>query len=396
MLKFVFSTQTSSVAKRFFSSNLYSSWCKQTFQNQILEYFEYVLKKQRTYQQFVISTKVRENIPEVKNINHKLKIIYEDVNCLSNLSYYQILKKKILIDDIDSRCLTIVNFLNYTDIFNLLNIILKVIPRKLTNFQFYHKSVKILLEAAENNLLDNHEKVQLLFLISLMKEKGVKYVKFLKEHLPKLEEVPLIEKSIIAQAFYQSSLKLKKEESRLLEKIIEEECENIVNNQLVLVSFCKAIRISGPSNELTLINLSNALDKSYQLLSFSSLVHILCLYAQALIFDENLINKTVSHLIKIIENDCQAQKLRLKDIDRLLWSISYLGFVLSSEHKEILKKYIEHRLEDYKTRENLGIFVNSILSLHMLQCWSLKVQAIELKLLIIIITIIYYFKLKIY
>lgn len=387
MFKLISTRQTLCVAERFWCCNLYFTRLKQTFQNQIQEYFENISSKQKSYQQFEISTQIRENIPEVKKFKQKLLLINEDLNCLSSIPNHLIFKKKKFIDEIDSKCLTVVDFLECRDILCLLNTLLKISSSNIvTSLKFYDSAILQLLKAAENGLLSNHEKIQLLFFVSLLKEKGVKHMKFLKDYLPGLEELPLIEKSIVAQSFYRLSLKLTKEESRNLEKIIEDECDKLIHDQLLLVSFCKAIRISGPSNELILTNLSKAVAKSYKFFNFSSLVHILCLYSDAFIFNEAMITKTVSHLIKMIANNNQNKTLRLKDIDRFLWSISHLGFVLSNQQKEVLKNYIEYRMEDYKknyikhgmkdykTGENLGDFVNSILSLHMLQCWNLKVN----------------------
>lgn len=338
---------------------------RKSFQYRILNYFEDSQKSYEESEQNAISTQIRENINEVKSAKRALESIHADIRSSTS--------RPKSVEDIDVRCFPILDSLRHSEILSLLNAFSKVDTSRLIKTKFYNKSVSVLLEALNNGLLSNHETVQLLFFISLNKDKGAVHVHRLRPRLLHIDYLPLFEKCITAQCFYKTSVKLNPCQSRLLEKAIDESAQELSADPSLLVSICKAVRISGPSTELSLENLSKAIVSLKEPLNFVAIAHVVSLYAEALLLEEEVIDLLVRDSLRIIEEDSSC-KLRLKDVDRFLWSVSHLGLTLSPSDKEVLKRYLEQRLGEYKARVNLGIFVNSVLCLHMLQCWSEKVK----------------------
>ena len=344
---------------------------KKSFQYRILNYFENLYKESIILQKYEVSSQIREDILDCNGTRQKLNFIHQLIH---NLSIGADIQTEKCIKDIDKLCYTIVSSISYSEILNLLTSFLKVIPNGLTKTRFYQKSLSFLFKGVECGLLSNYEILQLLFFISLRKEGGSNYLKYLKSYLPNIEDMPLLEKCIVATCFYKASVKASDSQLKIFEKTIEEKVQSLILDPPLLVSLCKIVRISGPSDALNLNKLSNAIINMKEPLEFTSMVHVLSLYAQALLFKPKAIDRLVTDGIEQIRCDSLKPILRLKDFDRFLWSISYLGLTFAQKKKIILKGYLELRLNEYKKIENLGIFVNSILCLHMLKCWNIEVK----------------------
>ncbi|XP_014238012.1 uncharacterized protein LOC106659818 [Trichogramma pretiosum] len=342
-----------------------------SFQFRILNYFENSLASRKSIQNQEISTQVKYALPENFKIKQQFDQLLQDIDSLSKLTDKQI-KEKIL-GEIDPKWSPMVQSLPHMNIFNLLIDILKTSPHIQSSFvstQLYKNSLDTLMNAVESDLLDHSELVQLLFFISLQNDESSSYINYLKSFLPDLNELDLMDKCIISQAFYRCSKKLSSSQSRILEKIIEEKSDDLIKDPLLLVCLCKIIRISGPSDKLNLKNLSSAILNLDRPLTFTTSCHILSLYAQALMHEPQVTEKLIDNAVEELKLDAFQHRLRIKDFDRFLWSISYLGVNLNENKKILLRTYLKQRSLEYKRKENLGLYVNSTLCLHLLGSWS--------------------------
>ncbi|XP_016840076.1 uncharacterized protein LOC103315296 isoform X1 [Nasonia vitripennis] len=351
--------------------NLSETKYQESFQCRIIDYFESIWNAQKFNQQFEVSSQIKEKFCDASATIEKYESLDKYLKQLLNTRDLNINENSI--DYLDMQCSSLVHFLRHSEVLSLLNAFLKVAPYRFKMTDSYNKSMPILLEAVGNELLNNHQLVQVLFFLSLNKDKSASSVSYLKSHLTNLKDLPLIEKCIVAQAFYKSSVKLEQYQSKIFEQVLEKEYNHLIADQILLVSLCKAIRISGASDELNLKKLSQAIIHSKIPFTFTTIVHVLGLYAEALILEPKAINRLVKDSIEIIKQDGIKCSIRLKDLDRFLWSISHLGLTLTLNQKSVLQMYFEQRINEYKIKVNLGILVNSVLCLHMLQCWNKKV-----------------------
>ncbi|XP_016840075.1 uncharacterized protein LOC100679816 [Nasonia vitripennis] len=358
---------------------LSSARFKESLQYRILNYFETSRKSQQTAQQCEISAQSKDIVPTINNDlldpnqAKKLDTIYREFEHILTINDIHLVQE--MIENLDLQCFALINSLKFSEILTLMTEFFKVAPTQFVKSFFYNRSISILIKAAENKSLTNHESVQLLYFISLHKENSANYIDYLKPLLPDMNDLPLFEKCITAQSFYKTSTKLQLRQSRLLEQLIEQDFEQLIGDPMLLVTICKAIILSEPSNELTLKHLSKAIIELKEPLNFNSVAHVLRLYAETLLFEPKPIDKLVKCGIDIIAKDLEHGKhtLSIPDVDTFLWSISYLGITLTLSEKLILRTWIEQNLRKYKTRENLGYLVNSLLCLHMLRDWSTKV-----------------------
>lgn len=345
-----------------------------SFKYDILDYFEKTSKdsKQLTLQKFSNpkSLEIKGNgTPE-----DKLVSIYNDFDKISKLNDEELTKE--LIEDLDIKCFSIICFLKPAEILKLFHEFYKILKHKFQFLYFYDKSIPLLVEAVENNLLTSNEVVQVLFFISLSGERSANLISNLQPYLPDLNDLPLIEKCIVADVFCKSSIKLQVRQARIIEKVLEKNFKTLIENPNLLEAVCEAIISREPSEELSLKILSKAVLNFNEPMSFNNNAHVLHLYARALIFEPRVIDKIVKECISMINDDLKECKnsLSIKDVDMFLWSISNLGITVTLSEKLILRKFIETRFKEYRRKENLNYLVNSMLFLNMLRCWSMKVK----------------------
>lgn len=378
MLKIIFSRlpKNHPVARKILCYNLHTSRFYGSFKYEILDYFEKTSKIKKPIPFQTLSNSDPKNIETELNstTEDKLEAIYKDFATISANTDEQLIKE--FVEDLDIKCLSIVQSIEPTEILNLFHEFHKILKYKFRFLYFYDNSLPLLIDAIENNLLTNHEIVEVLFFISLNGEKNAHYIKNLQPYLPDLNDLPLIEKCIVAEAFYQASVKLQPCQLKIVEKVVEENFESLIDNTNLLEALCQAIIFSEPSEELSLKNLSKAVLNCKKPMNFNNNAHVLHLYAKALIFEPQLIDKIVKDCISMIDEDVKERNnnINIKSVDMFLWSMSNLGLTITLPEKLILRKYMETRFNEYRSKENLNILVNTLLCSNMLRCWSMKVR----------------------
>ncbi|XP_058805992.1 uncharacterized protein LOC131672637 [Phymastichus coffea] len=341
---------------------------KPSLQYKILNYFQNIDDARKVSEQCAVSAQLQKEINKNNFSQEKFQFIHQQINYLSNGCKI----RQEIVNEIDHKCLKLIDSLTYSEIFMLLSLLLKIFTyNTLTKTQFYETSMDILFQLLECELLSHQEIIQLLFFISLKKDKAKSYIEYLKLFLPDIKYMDLIEKCITAEAFYKSSVKLNQSQCRVLEDLLSEKSQELISNSILLVPLCKVIRLSKPTSQLNLTNLSNVILSQIKPFNITTTVHILSLYAEALLNEPVVTARLIRDCMQTIAQN--RRNLRLKDLDRFLWSISHLGFSIERDEKLMLLKVIEKRLEELKNKENVGLLVNSLLSLHILECWSPKI-----------------------
>lgn len=353
-----------SISEGFIRRYVIKSGHENPFRGHIMNYFEKINVSRATLDQYEVSTQVRKTATQNDSNSETFQSIYQQINYLAHQNYDQ-----NFINTIDVKCLSLINSLTHSQILRLLSLLLKNLSAtELINTQFYNVSMDMLFQALEYELLNRQDLVQLSFFISLRKDKARSYMIYLKPFLSDIQDLDLVEKCIIAEAFYKSSVKLDQSQSRALEVVLSGMPQELISNSHLLVPLCKAIRLSKPTSQLDLTNLSNAILNMKQPFNIMAAIHILSLYSEALVHEPDAVARLVKDCMQIMENNISS--LRLKDVDRFLWSISHLGYHLDKDKKQLLMRIMEERLQELKMKKNVGFLVNSLLSLHILECWN--------------------------
>ncbi|KAK7793649.1 hypothetical protein R5R35_006135 [Gryllus longicercus] len=161
-------------------------------------------------------------------------------------------------------------------------------------------------------------------------------------------------------------------------KTVERNFQTIVNDPAYIVTFVKVLRLA----KFYSFNIMDkiASDKySEKILgmNFTAKVHILALYADALYDNRKLIPSLIQSCIHDAHlastSSSHHSYLRIKDISRFLWAVSYLGYNLSRHE---LKEMTDELQRSIKEKHHLNIpehILGSLLSL-----WCLGVREGEL------------------
>ncbi|KAL7293909.1 hypothetical protein TKK_0012640 [Trichogramma kaykai] len=356
---------------------------KRTFQYRIQTYFEEILKKQPEKNE-ALSTRIDHLMTDNKPAPRPENFNQEYHQCQVALANFKEIRDNVVIQEklinMDYKLSNLLIHLKSHEIFRFLASLSSISRLELTAMEFYEKAIAILIQLAMSGTLNNHELVQLLYFLSL-KSHNKEQIENLKPFLPDIDELCLMEKCIVAWVMQKSSIKLHLRQAKMLEKVVEEDFKSIIDDPQLFVPICKSVIISEASNSLCLQKLSDAIltsNKQTNNLNFGAVAHTLALYADALIMDSKVVDLLVKTGVKAIQNDMNTNKnmLQISDVNTFLWSLSHLGTILSLSEKLIVRSFVEHRWTEYTSKDNLGMLVDSMLSLNMLRCWSTKLLKI--------------------
>ncbi|KAF7989771.1 hypothetical protein HCN44_008445 [Aphidius gifuensis] len=273
------------------------------------------------------------------------------------------IKLKKLLLDIDVICCNFIDKLSPSELLEFLILLIKINTNKITNLLFYKKSMELLKIALKRNQLNHNENLKYLYFCGLEKKTNSHNVKKILQCLPSLEKLPIIEQCIVADTLFKCSIKLKKIDGKIIENIIENNTDYLINNKQLLVSLCKAVRYVGPSDNFTMINLSKSLINSKERFNLIFIAHIISLYAEAHQKDQQVLDKLFDDSWQQIENDENNMNIRIKDIDRILWSGRILNYQMDNDKFYIINKFIKKRYHHIKNHHSL--FMNILLSIWM-------------------------------
>ncbi|XP_066263015.1 uncharacterized protein [Euwallacea similis] len=280
---------------------------------------------------------------------------------------------------LDSGCCSRINEFTIEDHFNLLNAFTNIIGHKVSKSNYFLLGLKLLTN--QKNHLNKEKLVHLMFYIGLLKKNHVaqdmirQCIKlFTKETIDNLTRENLC---IICNSTFKTSTKIKN--FLLLDRIKSyiNNNLNLLNDAAVFVTFLKTLRHNRYQDEdiLNTITCTMFFNETLQYYSFSAMCHILALYADFLFYDENVLNTLTSRCLEQLKNSTFTSKNtylidqpRTKDIKRLLWALSNLGYKLSQEDVDnVIMSHIRVRIQAGEFVNDQGSLVQMILYLWMMQ-----------------------------
>ncbi|XP_066143122.1 uncharacterized protein [Euwallacea fornicatus] len=318
---------------------------------------------------------------------HRLNVKTADSSVISAminaLDDSNIVRNKYEFEDLfralDSGCCSRINELAIEDHFNLLNAFTNVIGHKIRKSNYFLLALKVLTN--QKNYLNKEQLVHLMFYIGLLKKDRIaqdmirQCIKlFTKETINNLTKEDLC---IICNSTFKTSTKIKN--FLLLYRI-----KSYINNNLNLLSdpagfvtFIKTLRHNRYQDEdiLNTITCTMFFNETLQYYSFSAMCHILALYADFLFYDENVLNILTSKCLELLKGSTFTSKNtylidqpRTKDIKRLLWALSNLGYKLPQKDIDnIIMPQIKVRIKTGQFVNDQGSLVQMILYLWMMQ-----------------------------
>lgn len=278
----------------------------------------------------------------------------------------QATRKLISLRTIDDECCKLLGVLSAGEIFNLLHSLMRT-GINIATLKLYKSSLLALRKNLERDCLGKEEILQLLFFEGLAKKLAKKQIKLLLKILPPLQDLSLMEKIVVAHTTFKCSVKLESQDARSLEKQLERNASELVEDPPILSTICKALSYAGTSDEFSLDNLDRGILGSLRIFSIIDSAHILSLYAQANQQNSKITQRLFSDsMSQIIEDRNKVISVRIKDVDRLVWASSLLNHVLNETHKEELTLYVQRRYREFA--QSPYLLINTLLALWMLNC----------------------------
>ncbi|KAJ8679065.1 hypothetical protein QAD02_014852 [Eretmocerus hayati] len=323
-----------------------------------------------------VSYQIRRELVSRRKANQNLKLIFRSINKSPSFvkqigsRKYQFSIKEM--HDIDSKFSIIMTSLDQLEIFHLLLTLVQTSASQLIHFQLYEKSVIHLIKLTEYGLMSHFEIVQLLHYIGMMKQGGGAYVRCIEPLLPNFNQITLMDKAVIALAYFKTHSELPEYQLKSLEDALENESEILANNHFLLVTLCKAVGLYGSSADMTLKNLSNTIIQRKDEMDFRTSTHVLGVYAGNLILEKEALEYLITDGMKKVAKDERLCSLRLKDVNRYFWARSCLYWTLTEEEKQLSTVYLNNRYKELSNKENLEYLVRILVSLFILQCTNLE------------------------
>lgn len=323
----------------------------------------YVTSLQNSTIQEKNNEKLLKNIDLVNKIN--------DLNALKG--------KKLLnkINEIDRKCCERLPKLDKVEIFMILNSFATNTPYYVKNLKFFQELLNKIRSYV--NKLSLTEVIQLCFYAGLLK-KDIHSQQILRLSLKQFDNENILNKLklddliILINAAFKTSMQinqmnvLKEIKNRVYDRL------EILNDEAFFVTIIKSCRHNLNYDEEFLLTIANTMffNKTIETYNFTALAHILTLYADALYFDiiliDNLYKFCFDHLKKVKVKNIKlhySKSLRVKDLSRFLWSLSYLGYenFKNDDYENIILPLINDFVELGTVENNIEDFVGITLSL---------------------------------
>ncbi|CAG9861814.1 unnamed protein product [Phyllotreta striolata] len=286
--------------------------------------------------------------------------------------------KHHFLQTVDEQCTRELKQMSTLCIFDVLHALTKKIPNRITESEFYERSLQEL--AARLPYLSKNEVIQYIFYMGL-KKKNNSNNQILKKCLNKLSKSGLStltaeDLCVICNSTFKTTTKIN---DQFLSTVIAYIQNNLhlFKDPALLVTYLKSIRQNRYQNEefLSTISYTILFNKTAEHYSFSALCHILALYSDYLYYDENVLRHFCEKSIDILRHSSYTTKTehmsiqsRLKDIKRLLWCLSNLNYTKlpASDIKDVIIPSIVQRVEAGDVEENYTSLIEIALYLWML------------------------------
>ncbi|KAL3287453.1 hypothetical protein HHI36_001924 [Cryptolaemus montrouzieri] len=301
----------------------------------------------------------------------------------SNAEFYRILRV------VDEGCCFHYQNLNATEILDLLDAYMNLLPNRITDLKFYNNAVNYLFSISDK--LKGKDYMRYIFHIALMK-KCLKSQKMLRQTLSLLKNEDINDLScedlcIIANSTFKTSTKIPNK--NILYKI-----KNYLNDNLMLlkdpaifVTLTKTLRHNRFYDEDLLASISCAIffNKAFEFYTFQTYCHLLALYSDNLYYDEKLLKFLTMKCLEELKFDSAdkigSARIRAKDIVRFLWGISNLNckYLTKEDIKSIIIPKIIENIHYSKLSLNQLIDVFMYLWISNYKCYELVPFLLEHK-----------------
>ncbi|CAO1370126.1 unnamed protein product [Diamesa tonsa] len=274
--------------------------------------------------------------------------------------------------DLERECLKIVETSDTKKLYEILDVMIRVLPQWITKLKFYELAMARLVREIELNP-QKDDFVKLCFYVGLWKKnkKGVHHMnslvnKYLDEIL-RNQNVTTIDFAIICTATFKASVKIGSPEftNRLLKEI--EDTKEV--DSFLFVAFIKSLR-HNRIQSVQVIEKLKELQTNGQLekLQFGALVHIFPLVADSCCKDDLLSNFFIQKCVKTLDKEARA-----KDIGKFLWCCSHLNLKVDLDDLRKLEEFTISRTKGQEFQKKFDNFVDVALSL-----WNLNYHSIKL------------------
>lgn len=265
---------------------------------------------------------------------------------------------------VDSESLKSVRRSKSSEVYGLIDALIKAVPVRIANMRVFPEAVRMLLNNFESNP-NKEDFLKLCFYLGLFKKKPpgpILLTSLVQDHFDAMinANMSTIDLAIICTAAYKASVRIasKKFEQRLIQEVVG--TENV--DELIFVAFIKSLRMNR-------INSAEVLDKLKKLckdaklnqLSFVSLIHVFALIADNFIKDEELSDFFVEKCVNTMGVDTRA-----KDVQKLLYSCALLNHTIQEDYLKKLEQQVMARTNHKEYLQKFDNFVDAALSLWML------------------------------
>ncbi|KAF5292294.1 hypothetical protein FQA39_LY03328 [Lamprigera yunnana] len=331
-------------------------------------------------------------LTEIEGSNTINQLIHGRMNVLNKLSVKQIenlfytanisilnqsthnLRKVLDLLDIEC-CLRLTN-MEPNNVLKLLSAFMHVVPNRITEYKFYNYATDDIDRCLGQ--CSKQELIHFMFYIGLKKH-SKKAQSMLRKCLRNLnfDSLTIEDLCIICNSTYRTKTKISN--PHLLEKIKQTINDNLVllKDPAFLITLIKTIQHNHKEDEdlLSTISCTIFFNKTIQYYSFTTVSHLLSLYAQYSYYDKELFQLFIKHCISQLENvniKCKKtyfmEQTRTKDILIFLKSISYLNCEIID--KDLMENVVTSNMQQ---RIALGEFKNNLedLLLIILYLWIL-------------------------
>lgn len=282
---------------------------------------------------------------------------------------------------LDTECYFRLNELKNKDILDILRMYVQITPERVVQFKFYEAAINKLSENIE--ALTESELLQYVFFVGLRK-KDKQAQNILRRCLRIMNEdfikkLGAEELCIVCNATFKTSTKINNQ--AFLERVKDFINDNlyVLKDPAVFITLIKTVRHNECQDDNLLSTISCAVffNRTLQYYGFMTVCHLLALYADYMYYDENILKHFSIRCIEQLKKTEPADitdEIRDKDLKRLLWCLSRLGYNLDADliRNDVIPIVIE-RMRKGDLRKDPHTMVDIVLYL-----WMMNYQAVEL------------------
>lgn len=244
---------------------------------------------------------------------------------------------------------------------------------QLPRLKFFGDALLILFTNLKTKF-DKNDFIKLCFYATFYKKNdpGPEFLRMLfEEFLAKAmdEKLTRLDVTILCLASYKTSVRIQND--KFHQKVIDEFVTTNEEDEYIFVALLKSLRFNRIKND-KILNKLRLLDCSKH--DYQSLIHILPYIADNGIIDSELSNKIVRRSIETFNSTS-----RVKDIQKMIHSCALLNLKIERTHFEALEKLIVNATRSDEYQKFFDHFVNSALSLWILDYKCLSLARILLK-----------------